>query len=342
MHKKRLGEQIAGELLSRISSGLYIHTLPGELELASELKVSRTALRDGLAQLESSGVIQKTKGRPTRILAEKTADPARKEHKLVLLVNDSEVSHQFGPQLVLLQKELYGQGLQFECIVSEHLPPSRLQAIITARPRRVYALIGTSPSIQAVFATAKLPTLVIGTAHAGLGIPCVDADYQAIAAHATGLLRSHYYQQIVFVKPATMLPGDTLTLQYFQSAAAAAGLKLTVVSDSHPAHFIQSLISAVSHGSLRTAVFCCRSTITLKTLLALLQQGIRLPHDVGLLSRDYMPLFDDLEPAVSGYDCKIEISIQRATDTLVRMIRGDPVHNKQQLVIPEFRKGATI
>jgi hypothetical protein len=55
-----------------------------------------------------------------------------------------------------------------------------------------------------------------------------------------------------------------------------------------------------------------------------------------------MPLFDDIEPAVSGYDCKISTSIQRATDTLEKMIRGEPVKNKQQLVIPEFRKGVTI
>lgn len=341
MKKKNLGEQIADELKYRIAVGHYSHALPGEVPLAAEMGVSRTALRDGLARLHRAGIIRKEKGTPSLINAEHIEPQATGPRGVVLLINDTKATLQSSSQLVLLQKELLARGIHVECIVGKRFSSRRLHAIAAARPERVYALLGSTAELQAEIATLGLPTLVIGTAHNNT-LPCVDADYRPIAPHAVGLLRSHGYQRILMVMPESMLPGDGITLSAMQAATADFSMPMGIIVAKQPSRFTDRLANAATRSPLRTAVLVCRPADTLGTLVALLSKGVNIPAAVGLLSRDYLPLFDTITPAISCYDCKLNTTIRRAADALLKMTRNQPVHAGQLLVIPEYRPGGTI
>ncbi len=59
-----LSQLIAADILKQLRTGRYISNtrLPAEVELAAELKVSRTVIRDALAQLEREGYVERVRG----------------------------------------------------------------------------------------------------------------------------------------------------------------------------------------------------------------------------------------------------------------------------------------
>jgi DNA-binding FadR family transcriptional regulator len=58
----------AKELVSLIQSQPHLQTLPSERTLASQLGLSRNALREAIRQLELQGLLQIQQGKPTRIV----------------------------------------------------------------------------------------------------------------------------------------------------------------------------------------------------------------------------------------------------------------------------------
>lgn len=342
MKKKSVGEQVADELIRRITVGYYTHALPGEVPLAAELGVSRTALRDGLARLQQLGVIRKSKGYPSYIQAEHLAPPESTGREVVILANDVQPTPYSNSVLVLLQKELMSNGIHTECIIGTRFSKKRIDAIIRARPGRVYALFGSTPRLQREFADRNVPVLVIGTSHAGDALPCVDADYRPIGAHAIGLLRAQGYQRVLVVSSGRSLPGDVTTLESLQREAATAAMPIEILHIRQTTAFAARLASAIRSSRLRTAVFVSKMPQTIHCLMALLAQGLRIPDDVGVLSRDYHPLYNSISPVVCCYDCKTETTVRRTVNTLAKMTRNQPIRHAQLLVIPKYRPGTTL
>lgn len=62
--KQSISEKIAGEIKSRIASGVYApgQQLPRELEFARELGISRASLREALSLLERQGLVHRKHG----------------------------------------------------------------------------------------------------------------------------------------------------------------------------------------------------------------------------------------------------------------------------------------
>ena len=59
-----ISQQIAAQLLAELRTGCYAacRRLPAEVELASRLGVSRTVIRDALAELEREGYVERVRG----------------------------------------------------------------------------------------------------------------------------------------------------------------------------------------------------------------------------------------------------------------------------------------
>ena len=59
-----ISQQIAAQLLNEMQTGCYAEQprLPAELELAGRLSVSRTVIRDALAELEREGYVERVRG----------------------------------------------------------------------------------------------------------------------------------------------------------------------------------------------------------------------------------------------------------------------------------------
>ena len=59
-----ISDRIVGALLEELRTGRYAQTdrLPAEVDLAAELSVSRTVIRDALSEMERAGYIERVRG----------------------------------------------------------------------------------------------------------------------------------------------------------------------------------------------------------------------------------------------------------------------------------------
>jgi DNA-binding FadR family transcriptional regulator len=68
----RLGDVVVAHLVDRVVSGVYAvgSSLPTEPQLCEEFGISRTVVRESIKLLEDKGMVQATRGRGTRVLAQ--------------------------------------------------------------------------------------------------------------------------------------------------------------------------------------------------------------------------------------------------------------------------------
>lgn len=81
---KRISAQVAARLIEALRQGRYTghDRLPSEVELAADLGVSRTVVRDALSELEREGFIERVRGIGTVVNRDVAALENRVDHKL--------------------------------------------------------------------------------------------------------------------------------------------------------------------------------------------------------------------------------------------------------------------
>ncbi|QHC60401.1 FadR/GntR family transcriptional regulator [Rathayibacter sp. VKM Ac-2760] len=139
-HRPRsLGSELAAHLESLISSGHYPpgSSLPAERRLAADLGVSRTSLRDAMAELEAKRLIHRSQGRPS-VVAMPTPDELAFAERLNSLKERVEhvieLENVFEPGLAALaaSRSTTADVLQLDSIIAnsnEHLPPAESLAL---------------------------------------------------------------------------------------------------------------------------------------------------------------------------------------------------------------------
>ena len=78
-----ISQQIAARLLEELRDGCYagVDRLPAEVELAAGMGVSRTVIRDALAELEREGYVERVRGIGTVINRQVVAVRGRLDQK---------------------------------------------------------------------------------------------------------------------------------------------------------------------------------------------------------------------------------------------------------------------
>ena len=87
MQPTLLSEQVSARLLQELRNGIYadMSRLPPEVDIAAELNVSRTVIRDSLASLEREGFITRKHGVGTIINRHVLAVSARMDFEVEFL-----------------------------------------------------------------------------------------------------------------------------------------------------------------------------------------------------------------------------------------------------------------
>lgn len=228
VQRQRLADVVADSLKRSIYKGDYVDFIPGEIQLAADFGVSRTVLRDGLAVLARDGIIRKTKGKPTRIVAQQSGVDEDRETRLIILMGSGK-----NRSPIVLSRELlllYSKLVEARFIVEVHqyadLNKVQLKQLVRSRQNTLWLLFGVSKEQQLHFDQHGIPAVVLGTAYPGVNLSHVDADFHALAVHSVGLIKRHKYQRLLVVLPREILGGDQSTLAGFDTAVSSAGLSL--------------------------------------------------------------------------------------------------------------------
>jgi len=343
MIKRRLGNAVADELGKQIREGRYSTRLPGEPSLARELGVSRGVLREALALLAREGLVARKKGCHTRVKAGR-ASRVRKE--VVLLSDHRGQRHDrpvFGNALDLLEQELRRRDIvthQVLCSGDAERTSRRIRKLTMEFSHPAWVLFRCSREMQLLFEETNLPGVVLGSCHAGVGLPSIDTDQAAIARHAAGKFISLGHRRVGVFHPHEVRAGDERALLAFREEVRRGGGEVAgIAGEAGTAQARRAVARALP--SL-TAVYSLReyAAIWLHSLLP--RMGVRVPEDCALLSRTHLPVFALLTPALAGYRVLDERIIRKAAAFIERIISGQEKPRRPAFLIPEFVPGDSL
>lgn len=348
--KISLVTQTATLLREEIAAGRWTHWLPGEHELRKQLHVSRTTLRGALSQLHRQGIIRCQQGRRREILLRKAPAKKVQSQRVVLLMPELTQGRLFRAFLIdRLREHLAEEGYFLETHVSRvpyraRSPRDMEQLAAMLRPAG-WVLMGATEPLQKWFVEHRLPCVIAGTPYGDIQLPSVDVDYNAVCRHAVGQFVAHGHRQIVLLNPHPGGAGEAVTEAGFREVVAqfkARGVEASVVRHDGTLENICARLDALrARRPAPTAFLVSRARHALTVLCHLSQNGLRVPKDVAIISRDDELFLEDVVPTMARYSNLPGAFAAKLSRTVVAMLRGDgrPYAHK---IMPKFIPGRTL
>jgi DNA-binding LacI/PurR family transcriptional regulator len=141
--------------------------------------------------------------------------------------------------------------------------------------------------------------------------------------------------------PVISFAGDDESLIGFREGAEDADLQIQRCHDSK-ARVIQALRALVTAAHPPTAIFVLQAGHAATALTYLSQQGIAVPAEISLLSRDHEPFFSHLVPEPARYERQPEVFAKKLAHLIATWGDGLPPKKTQHLLMPTFVRGETL
>lgn len=344
--RSTLSEQAAQTLRDAIRDGRWRTFLPGERRLCEALRVSRPTIRAAISQLAQESLLETRHGRRHRILR---GGKARKSTSggLVLLVSHQPVadtSFTAYKGVSEMRAQLAAHGFVTETTVCPAAPTrahrQRLAEFMQQNPVRCCVLLSLNRNLQAWFAARKIPTLVLGSCHAGLELPSLDVDYRSVCRHAAGLLQAKGHRRLAFLVPHSDVAGDLASEQGFLEGVARGMAEGRVVRHNGSNHALAATLRSLLTGpKAPTALLVAKPTHVFLVIAWLLREGRRVPGEVSIIARDHDPLFANV---VDHYRFNSDAFALRLC-RLVRSMAGQRfLPLAPHLMLPRYQAGTTV
>jgi len=349
-HRAYVFAQLVVSLREAIAKGEWRDRLPSERVLAGLLKVSRMTVRKALAQLQSEGAIGPNVGNAQRrIVARRTVRTRQEITVSIVRRPDTQVLPELDLWQLRLQLRLAQLGIASEVLFfsdrqlnSERSNP---QNWITARPHRLWLLIGSSPRLQRWFADhAREQTLVLGSSSPDTGLSSIDQDYRAVGRHAGGLLSGRHHRHIALLGLKQPVVGDRETEEGFRSAlTTVSGTRLHIARhDGSRADIYHQLDLLLKRRPAITALFIYKTSAELTVLIRLLQHGVRIPEDLSVLVRDESGYFDALPFDLAHYRIRPAGIVDHAIKQIEQFVSSPSLGLSSTRIISQFHEGTTV
>ncbi len=339
--------EVAAFLRGRLLQGNWSQHLPGELELSRELQVGRNTIRAALVILEREGLLRTVSGRRRELV--KPVQKVRPKMAKVAVMLMPAPWHTLAPSTLLwmdaLRSRLHGVGWQLQLVVDaaafRRAPTAALEALESRHPAAVWILFRSTAVLQRWFEKRQLCTVVAGSCHTGIGLPQVDTDFRATSRHAAARLLGLGHRHLAVLAPAISFAGDDESLAGFREGAGDARLQIIHCNDSK-ASVTKALRSILSSSPRPTALFVFQAGHAATALTYLSQQGVKVPVQMSLLSRDHEPFLAHLVPEPARYERQPEVFAKKLAHLVTALGDGVLPKKAQHLLMPTFVRGETL
>lgn len=330
-----------------LRQGTWPHHLPGELKLAQQLQVGRNTIRAALAQLESEGLITNQMGRRREVTGRFQTATETKSQVAVLLLGIPY--HALASSTLLwmeaLRLRLLGTGWQLvvkvESSAFRRAPAQVLETLTAEHPGAVWILHRSTEVMQQWFQNNGQKAVIAGTQHASISLPQVDTDYRALSRHAAARLVAMGHRQLLILSSHTALAGDAESEIGFCEGAGEARVDVATHNET-PEGVISALRQALESRPLTTALFVLRADHFATALTWLLSQGVSIPEQMSVISRDDEPFLRHLHPEPTRYQRSAETFAKKLARLITTCGERTRPETASALLMPDFLRGGTL
>jgi len=353
--RSSLVSQTALIMRNELRGRIWTRYLPSEQELCARFQVSRTTLRLALAQLEREGLLKGGQGRRRQIVAQQSASLSSRsrKQKLVILLSPRPLSAMNAFALFWID-ELRNQLAR----AGYHLEIQSNPKCYGARPGRVlenlasrlkpagWVLHLSSVSMQRWFSEHGIPVVISGSRHSGVAALSVDFNHRATCRHAALRLLMKGKRRLMFVVPHAGLAGDLESEVGFKDGAQSLPGVSTecriLYHDGSAAGLRAKLAGVWNEPSVPDGILVANSTHVLTVLGDIQQRGMKVPHDVALISRDDDPYLKFVVPTVSRYVVNPALYARKVTRAVISVVQGSGAKSSDIRLTPRFVPGESL
>lgn len=326
--------------------------LPTERELAEEIFASYATLRLVMKQLENEGFIRKIRGSGTYIepqAAELLQQEKRPRVRLFHPPYQGDEQSAFGPFFIAT---LHRAAEESNCqLVAAHVHDHRefihrLEAernndtpIIYLPPNVPF----TMEELGRLARYASFPLIVLDNELPHVQIDSLGCDNRSGGMLAAGHLLRNGHSRIAILLSEPRLPQIMARIRGFRDSLALAGLEPELIdcgvlsNEESQEKIVRTLSQRLDRGLDFTALFALSDSGAFKALEVLKQRGIRIGHDISLISFDGVPATRTLEPSLCCVVQPVEEICRQAFELLKH-----PEQHGQQLFAPTLRAGGSV
>lgn len=333
----------------RIESGEWHRFLPGERRLASTLQVGRDTIRLALHQLEREGVLGGAEAGSRRRIQGIVATSSGARILRIGMLAHRRLEQLPQPLLLEIDRirsSLADKGGSLEVFsppwYEQKNPANRLAALLEEEPCSAWVLLRSSAAVQEWFMQQRIPCLIRGYPHPGIGLPHLDVDWHATARHAAGHLWRLGHRRAVVLVPADPLKGVEAAVQGVMDLGENEFDAAIQVEDGTSTGVARVLARALQVKNPPTAIIATRPRQAVTALTWLASKGIRVPGHISLITLAWEPFLDHLVPEITGYRSDPDAVAKLVTRRLERIAAGDPNPGGTPWISPEAVKGASV
>lgn len=352
--QRTVASQVAERIRTDILRETWKHWLPSERVLSQTLQAGRNTIRKAFSQLQSEGLIAANHGVGYKIIRRARAVTARKMIRTVAILIPDQLAG-LRPFVVLWINELkdllienHRRLVVYESkILSRDKPGRMMDRLLKQDAPDVWILALSSHATQSWFATRGLPCVLAGSCYADISLPSLDLDYRAVCRHAAGMLLRHGHRRLALIGLETQHAGDIESehgflegVRGFQQYEASAEI-IRVQNDS--TSIGRAIRRLLDRDEPVTGLVVCNSYsyLTISSLLA--QRGLRIPHDVSLISRDDDHFLQYIEPSPARYIASPHIFAMKMLGAILKVSsQGQNAQKAEVRVLPKLMRGGSI
>lgn len=327
--------------------------LPGEHELCGQLHVSRVTLRAALTQLQREGWVRVSQGRLREVVARRGRGTRGAANRRVVLLTAEPL--QSLPSLAVfwidgLREQLSGAGFHLEVHVSRSVYGARSDDALktltqTIRPA-AWVLYRSTLAMQRWFSTHALPGVITGSRHQGIELPSVDVDYRATCRHAAGQFLAKGHLRLALLNPESGTGGERESEEGFKEAVAQfatpAAQAVVVRHDGTVGDICNRLDALLRKPDRPTALLVSRPVHVLTAHGHLLRRGVKVPHEMCVISRDDDSFLEHVVPSVARYASNPSTFAQKLAKVVLAVAERGVSSAADHRIMPHFVRGETF
>lgn len=350
--KSRLADRVREVIRTELIRGRWRDHLPSERSLSKQYEVSRPTLHLALRALEDEGFLRFRRGQSWKIRERRW--PSRHGRRPeVALIRNAKVKPDitsFLPLLDIFRLQLH--RLNLDLVVVDALIPgmkhldSLLSEIEATHQARYYFLLSVPASVHRWFASHRMRAVILGSRTPDVRLPAIEFESTVAINHAIDYLIRRGHRQLGLLIHTLVAVGDTAVADIFMKTCmerADQGVK--GVSQTCVARVL-AVNSAVRKLLTRTvppsAIIATDLELVMGLYTTAAELGIRIPHDLSVISLNYSPILDYLTPLPTCY----QFSWERMAIRTVRLIRDfqrlKVWSNKFYQLLPTLREGDSV